>query len=62
MQQATFNKVVGSIFAVVTLAHLWRILTNTKVIFGSLEIPFWVSVVGILLAGYLAYSAYRLVK
>ena len=36
----------GVIFGIVSLMHLWRLFYKVRVVFGQVEIPMWVSVVG----------------
>lgn len=55
MSQKTFNLLVGLIFLAVAIMHLWRIINDTPVIFGDINIPIWVSWGGIVVAGYLSY-------
>ncbi|MDO8589968.1 MAG: hypothetical protein Q7R69_01720 [bacterium] len=55
MNQKTFNLLVGLVFLVVAVMHLWRIINGMSVTFGSSDIPMWVSYAGIVIAGYLAY-------
>lgn len=62
VKQKTFNKVVGTIFAVFTLAHLCRIVWQLSVNLAGWEVPMGVSYVVVFVAGYLAYTAYNLKK
>jgi len=62
MSTKTFLRVVGTIFTIVGLVHLLRLLTGFQVMFGGWELPFWVSIVGVIVAGYLAYNAFGLSK
>ncbi len=62
LNQKTFNQVAGLVFTVAALAHLWRLLTGAQMVMAGWAIPSWLSVVGVALAGYLAYSAYKLMK
>lgn len=60
MTQKTFNTVAGSIFAVVAILHLLRLLLHWEAVVGGWAAPAWVSGVAIVLAGYLALSAFKL--
>jgi len=50
--------VTATLFLVVALMHLLRIIFGWSVEIGSLSIPFWVSWLGVLVAGALAYFGF----
>lgn len=60
MSQRTFSLVAGLIFLVVALMHLLRLALGWHVVLGGWTLPMWVSWVGFLIAGYLAYTGLRL--
>ena len=60
MGQKTFSVVAGVVFAVVALLHLVRIYMNWTVVVGHWSIPRWVSWVGLIVAGGLAFFGLRL--
>jgi hypothetical protein len=60
MSHKTFLAVSGTIFGVVTLVHLARLLAGWTVHIGAFEVPMWFSWAGLVVAGYLAFSAFRL--
>jgi hypothetical protein len=60
MGQKTFSVVAGVVFAVVALLHLVRIYMNWTVVVGHWSIPMWVSWVGLIVAGGLAFFGLRL--
>lgn len=62
MKQKTFNQVTGLIFLAVGVLHLGRVLLGWTAIIGTWAVPTWVSLVALVVALYLAYSAYRLAK
>jgi hypothetical protein len=62
MKQKMYNKVTGLIFAVVAVVHVLRVLQNWPVNLGGMEVPMVGSYVGAVVAGFLAYSAYKLMK
>ncbi len=43
----TFTYIAALIFAVMAIVHLYRIISPFRVTFGSVEIPMWVSYVGV---------------
>ena len=53
-------RVAGSVFAIVCIAHIWRLLTHTAVIIGGTPIANWPSVFGAIVAGALSLWMWRL--
>lgn len=45
----------GSIFALVALIHLYRLYSHFNIVVGTTEIPYWVNVIGVIVAGGLSY-------
>lgn len=60
MSQKVFFTVSGTIFGVIALLHLARILAGWPARIGTFEAPTWLSWVSMVVAGYLAFSAFRL--
>lgn len=60
MSQKAFLTVSGAIFAMIALLHLARILAGWPARIGTCDVPLWFSWVGGVIAGYLAFSAFRL--
>jgi hypothetical protein len=60
MNQKAFLAVSGTIFGVVGILHLGRILAGWPAHIGPFEAPMWLSWVAAALAGYLAVTAFRL--
>ena len=50
--------VTATLFLVVAIMHLLRIIFGWQVEIGGLSIPFWVSWLGVLVAGALAYLGF----
>jgi hypothetical protein len=50
--------VTATLFLVVALMHLLRIIFGWQAEIGGLSIPFWVSWLGVLVAGALAYFGF----
>jgi hypothetical protein len=50
--------VTATLFLVVAIVHLLRIILGWQVEIGGLSIPFWVSWLGDLVAGALAYFGF----
>lgn len=62
LKQKDYIKITGVIFAIIAVLHGWRLLSGWQVTMGTYAIPVWASVVGLVIAGYLAYSAWNLKK
>ena len=55
----TFNRIAGSVFTVVALAHAYRAALSLPLQVGSSAIPVWASWVAALGAGLLAVWGFR---
>lgn len=62
MTQKTFNAVAGTVFLVVAVVHALRLLRGWEFAVAGRHVPMWVSGAGLALAGFLAYSAFKLKK
>ncbi len=60
MRHKTFLTVSGTIFGIMALLHLLRILSGWPARIGTYDVPMWPSWVAVVLAGYLTFSAFRL--
>ena len=60
MSQKTFFLVSGTIFGVIALLHLARLVAGWPAHIGTVDVPMWLSGVSVVIAGYLAFSAFRL--
>ena len=54
-----FTKLAVLIFGVVALIHLCRLFTHFSVIVNGYEIPYWVSVPGVIIAGALSFGLWK---
>lgn len=59
MSQKTFSLVAGLVFLIVAIAHLCRLLLKWSLVLDGWTAPMWISVVGVMVAGYLAYEGLR---
>ena len=57
MKQAT--TIAVALFALVALAHMLRLVFGVEATVGQWAVPMWVSFIGVLLPGGLAYFVYR---
>ena len=62
MTQGAFLLVTSSLFAVMALLHALRLIYGWNVTIGGWTVPVWVSAVGFLIAGYLAFQGFLLLK
>ena len=62
MNQKTFSLVTGAIFSVIAVLHLLRAVLGWNAVLGSFTVPVWLSWVAFVVAGFLAYSAFKLAK
>jgi hypothetical protein len=53
-------RVAGTVFALVCLGHLLRIITQTDVLIAGRQIPVWVNAVGVVVAGGLSLWMWKL--
>jgi len=60
MTQGAFLLVTSSLFALMALLHALRLFYGWNVTIGGWTIPVWVSAVGFLIAGYLAFQGFLL--
>ncbi|MBI4101396.1 MAG: hypothetical protein HY443_00335 [Candidatus Nealsonbacteria bacterium] len=56
----TYTLVTGVIFLTVALLHLSRIVSNWQVVLGDWTLPVWVSWLGLIVAGFLAFQGLKL--
>lgn len=52
----------GLLFTVGAVVHLLRAVMGWEASIAGWVVPGWVSWIGVVVAGYLAYSAYKLMK
>jgi hypothetical protein len=60
MSRKAYLLVAASIFSLVGLLHLARIVFGWSVVIGSWSVPMWLSWVGLIVAGALAYFGFSL--
>ncbi len=47
------------VFVVVAAAHLWRLVTGTPVLIGEYDVPQWMSGVGVVVPGIIAWLLWK---
>jgi hypothetical protein len=60
MSQKNFSLLAGLIFLLVAVMHALRLALGWHVTFSGWTLPMWVSWVGFVIAGFLAYQGLRL--
>ena len=60
MSSKMYYKFSGTAFAIVSLAHLARVVLGWNVVIGIYNIPSWLSLVAGVVLAYLSYSAFKL--
>ena len=60
MSQKTFCLVAGLIFLIVAIGHAMRIAFRWEAMIGGWMVPVWVSGVGVIVAGYLAFEGLKM--
>jgi len=58
LNRKTYMTVTATLFLVVAIAHLLRIILGWHVEIGGLSIPFWLSWLAVLAAGALVYFGF----
>ena len=56
----TALRLTGTIFALIALAHVWRLVRGIDVMVGSHHLPMWISVVGAIVTGLLGFWLWTL--
>ncbi len=62
MTHKNYMNASGWIFAIIALVHLARTIYGWSAVVNGWQVPLWVSWIAIIVAGYLAYNAFRLGK
>ncbi|HEY3306755.1 MAG TPA: hypothetical protein VGL70_24810 [Candidatus Binatia bacterium] len=60
MSRKAYLKTAGVIFLTIAALHLLRLLLGWEAVFEGWVVPHWVSVVALVVSGYLAYEGFKL--
>ena len=60
MSHKTFSLVTGMVFSVVALMHVVRIALGWQAVLAGWAVPMWVSWLGAVVPGFLAYQGFSL--
>ncbi|HKE46156.1 MAG TPA: hypothetical protein VKB41_16595 [Steroidobacteraceae bacterium] len=58
--RVTGLRVAGTIFAIVCIAHIWRLVAHAAILVAGYPIPTWPSILGAIVAGFLSVWMWRL--
>ncbi len=62
MTQRIFSLITATVFSLIALLHAGRLLRGWSVTIESVVVPVWISWIGLVIAGYLAYQGFRLAR
>lgn len=60
LRERSYLLVVGTVFAVIAVAHLARVFLNFDLAIVGWEVPMWLSWIGVAVTTYLSYMSLRL--
>jgi hypothetical protein len=60
MDRKTFAVTAGTIFSIVAVLHALRLLLGWDAVIGGWPVPMWLSWLALPIAGYLAYTAFKI--
>ena len=59
MTPRVFSFITATLFSLIALLHVLRLLRGWQVTIGDVVVPVWVSWIGLAIAGYLAYQGLK---
>ena len=59
MDRKTFTVTAGVVFSLIAVLHALRLLLGWEAMIGGWSVPMWLSWLALALAGYLAYTAFK---
>lgn len=62
MSQKTFNGICALLFGVVGLMHACRVVRGWEIVIGGWSAPLFASWIGLVVAFYLCYAAFQLMR
>ena len=57
-----YLKTAGTIFLIIAVLHLLRLVLGWNAVLEGWSVPLWLSAVALVVAGYLGYEGFRLSK
>lgn len=62
MNSKIYFVVSGTVFFIVSILHVTRLILKWDAIIGGVFIPEWASIVALVISSYLTYTAFKLTK
>lgn len=62
MPKKTYYRTVSVLFFIIAVVHLLRVVYGWGAVVNDIVVPFWVSWVVVLVAGYLAFEGFKFNK
>lgn len=62
MNQKKYFTITAIIFLIIALLHLFRIIYGIEAVFGGWNVPLYFSWIGFIVAGFLSFSGFKLLK
>ena len=59
MNKNTYCLVTGILFTIIAVLHALRLALGWEAMVGGWDVPTWVSIVAVIIPGYLAYNGYK---
>ena len=59
MTPRIFSLIAAGVFLLIALGHAMRLLFRWHVTIENVVVPVWISWIGLIIAGYLAYQGFR---
>jgi hypothetical protein len=60
MTTRLFSLITATLFSLIALLHVLRLLRGWEVTIGDVVVPLWISWIGLAVATYLAYQGFKL--
>jgi hypothetical protein len=60
MTTRLFSLITATLFSLIALLHVLRLLRGWQVTIGDVVVPLWISWIGLAVATYLAYQGFKL--
>ena len=60
MTPRLFSLITATLFSLIALLHVLRLLRGWQVTIGDVVVPLWISWIGLAVATYLAYQGFKL--
>jgi hypothetical protein len=58
-REHSYLLIVGVIFTIIAVAHLWRLFSSGSLVLMGWVVPLWLSWFGVAITAYMAYASFR---